>query len=213
VARPRELFRWAWTGAGLVLAAVSCGASHASDPGGSLADGDAGVPSGPCDAVVQQRAIEGFQHVDVCSPVVYLTKPPSSGNHYPIWAAYKSYTSAIPEGFWVHDLEHGAVVFSYNCPDGCPGDVSAAQSLIDALPGDPQCDPAAGDPPTRMVMTPDPNLDVTFAASAWGWTLRASCFDPAAFGAFVAAHYGNGREPICAQGDDVSTGLQPGCGQ
>lgn len=193
------------------MGSTACGPS-AQDPGGSLVDGAASAPVGPCHAVVQERAIEGFTHVDECSAVTYLSKPPSSGNHYPVWADYESYASAIPEGFWVHNLEHGAVVFSYNCPGGCPADISAAQSFIDGLAQDPDCDPTLGDPPARMVMTPDPNLDVKFAASAWGWTLRADCFDPAAFGAFVTAHYGNGREVICAQGEDLSTGVQPGCG-
>jgi len=105
------------------------------------------------------------------------------------------------------------VVFSYNCPSGCASDVAAAQSLIDGLPDDPACDPSQGNPRVRMVMTPDPNLQVKFAASSWGWTLRADCFDPDAFGAFVKAHYGQGREPVCGQGDDLSTGVAPGCGQ
>jgi len=65
----------------------------------------------------------------------------------------------------------------------------------------------------RMVMTPDPNLDVKFAASAWGWTLRADCFDPEAFGDFVGAHYAQGREAVCGQGEDLSGGVPAGCGQ
>jgi hypothetical protein len=119
----------------------------------------------------------------------------------------------IPEGFWVHNLEHGAIVFSYNCPSGCASDVAAAQAVIDGLQSDSACDPAAGDARVRMVMTPDPNLDVKFAASAWGWTLRADCFDPDTFGAFISAHYAQGREAVCGDGDDLSTGVPAGCGQ
>jgi len=182
------------------------------DPGGSLVDGLPSAPTGPCEAIVQQRAIEGYTHVPVCSHVTYRTKPPSSGDHYPIWVAYESYASAIPEGYWVHNLEHGAVVFSYNCPSGCTSDVAAAKALIDGLPNDPDCNPASGDARVRIAMTPDPNLDVRFAASSWGWTLRAKCFDSATFGAFVQAHYGHGRELVCSQGDPLSTGAQDGCG-
>jgi hypothetical protein len=193
----------------LLIWVVACGSSS----GGPGSDGPPSNPTGSCNAVVQQRAIEGYAHVPVCSKVTYGTKPPSSGNHYPIWSAFRSYESAIPEGFWVHDLEHGAVVFSYNCPTGCASDIAAAQSLIDGLPDDSLCDPSLGNPRVRMTMTPDPNLDVKFAASSWGWTLRADCFDPGAFGAFVKAHYGQGREMICGQGDDLSTGVPAGCGQ
>jgi len=196
---------------GALLSFAACGGGS-----GSTAAGDGGPPTpamGSCGAVVQEHPIEGYNHVPVCSAVTYATKPPSSGDHYPIWAAYKSYTAAVPEGFWVHNLEHGAIVLSFNCPAGCASDIASAQGLIAAQPADPLCDPSAGDPPARMVMTPDPKLDVKFAASAWGWTLRANCFDKVAFGDFVKAHYGQGREPICGQGEDLSTGIPASCGQ
>jgi hypothetical protein len=189
------------------------GAFLDADSDGGLFDGTSVEAAGLCGALVDRHPIEGFAHVLVCSRVTYLTKPPSSGDHYPIWAAYASYASAVPEGFWVHDLEHGAVVLSYNCPGGCAGDVAAAQSWIDGLPGDPVCNPSLGDARVRVVMTPDPNLDVSFAASTWGWTLRAHCFDAAAFAAFFQAHYGQGPEVNCAQGLDLSSGTQDGCGE
>ena len=135
--------------------------------------------------------------------------PPSSGTHYPVWAAYRSYANAVPRGFWVHDLEHGAVVFTYNC-QGCAAQIAAAQALIDARPADPLC--TAVGLRSRFVITPDPLLDVPFAASAWGWTLRADCFDPVAFAAFVKRHYGQGREATCENGADLSTGTPAGCG-
>jgi hypothetical protein len=205
-------------GALLVLVlATACGRTElledvdvvdAGEAGSTLPPGDGppSAPTGPCNAVTQQRAIEGFEHVPLCVDVTYLSNPPSSGNHYPIWAAYQAYDFPVPEGYWVHDLEHGAVVFTYDCPDGCDADIAAAEAFIDALPDDPLCDPDAGDPRVRMTMTPDPNVTTKFAASTWGWTLRADCFDPVAFGAFVQAHYGQGREVICGQGT-----TQPEC--
>jgi hypothetical protein len=65
-------------------------------------------------------------------------------------------------------------------------------------------------------MTPDPHLDVRFAASAWDWTLRANCFDTDAFLAFAQAHYAQGLEPLCNSGEDVigsATGDPAGCGE
>ncbi|MGD0524289.1 MAG: DUF3105 domain-containing protein [Polyangiaceae bacterium] len=194
----------------LLLAAIACGRTGllddddaVVDPDGATlnpGDGPPSAPMGPCNAVVQQRAIEGFTHVPICSPVTYISNPPSSGNHYPIWAAFQTYDFAAAEGYWVHDLEHGAIVFTYNCPAGCDADVAAAQAYIDAMPDDPLCEPDAGDPRVRMTMTPDSNVTTEFAASSWGWTLRADCFDPVTFGAFVQAHYGQGREMLCGQG-------------
>lgn len=160
------------------------------------------VDGSACGAVIQQHPIEGFTHVPVCSPVSYGTNPPSSGNHYPIWAAYREYSTPVPPGFWVHDLEHGAVVITYNCPSGCAADLAKARAFIAALPVDPLCSQSGG-PQRRIVMTPDPSLDVEFAASSWGWTLKASCFESAVFAQFVAAHYGHGREVTCADGYDL----------
>jgi hypothetical protein len=179
---------------------------------------EASAPVGKCAAVEQEQAIEGFTHIAVCSYAEYFTKPPSSGNHYPIWAAYKTYPTAIPEGFFVHNLEHGAIVLTYNCAaapsaSACAADVAAAQAMIDALPADPDCAAQGSPVRRRTLMTPDPNLDVPFAASAWGWTLRAKCFDATAFEPFALRHYNQGREDICSDGDDVSVGLAADCGQ
>jgi hypothetical protein len=54
-------------------------------------------------------------HVPIGSQVEYDSNPPSSGPHYPIWAAFRVYTSPVPRPYYVHDLEHGAVVLVYNC--------------------------------------------------------------------------------------------------
>jgi hypothetical protein len=131
-----------------------------------------------------------------CSPLTYGTNPPSSGNHYAIWADYRTYDRPILPGFWVHALEHGAMVITYNCPGGCPDEVAAAQSFVDGLPAD------CGAMARRVILAPDPLLDIRFAASAWGYTLRASCFDRDAFSSFYAAHYDHAPESICGGGTD-----------
>ena len=150
-------------------------------------------------------------HVPACTYVQYVSNPPSSGNHYGAPTQHKSYATPVPRGFWVHNLEHGGIVFSYNCPGGCAAELAAAQAVIDAAPVDPTC--AAAGTLRRVLMTPDPHLDVRFAASAWGFTLRATCFDPQAFGAFLAAHYRMGPEDVCWDGPDQSQGQPPLCGE
>jgi hypothetical protein len=165
--------------------------------------------------VTQQHAIEGFNHVDACSYVDYHTLPPSSGDHYPFWAAYMTYDQPVPEGYWVHNLEHGGIVLTYNCGDaGCAEDIAAAQQMMDAFPQDSECMQEQSGVVHRLLMTPDPRLDDRFAASAWGWTLRAHCFDKTAFLAFVNGHYGQGRELNCGQGEPIigTTADPPGCG-
>jgi hypothetical protein len=185
-------------------AAGGAGGSRPSDGGACAGGGDATIfdaapdapPTGTCDPVVAEHPSEGANHMPICSPLTFGTNPPSSGNHYPTWAAYQSYERAIARGFWVHSLEHGAVVITYNCPGGCPSEVAEAQAYIDSLPSD------CGSTPRRIILTPDPELDVRFAASAWGFTLRANCFDRDAFAAFQDAHYGRGPESICGGGVD-----------
>src|SRR4029434_4507222 len=74
-----------------------------------------------CHTVVETFKIlpteEHVPHVPLCSPVNYPTHPPTSGRHYRDWAQYKTYSIPVPHGFTVHNLEHGAIVISYNCPE------------------------------------------------------------------------------------------------
>ena len=167
------------------------------------------VPDAACSVTVEAHAIEGAQHMATCSPLTFGTNPPSSGNHYAIWAAYRTYTQPFLPGFWVHSLEHGAVVIGYHCDGGCPDEVARAQAFIDALPAD-----CGGAPARRVILLPNPDLDVRWAASAWGFTLRADCFDEPTFAAFVAAHYAHAPEDICSDGLDpltAGTGGAPLC--
>jgi hypothetical protein len=181
----------------------------AAHPGPSAPDGAPAAPTGTtCEALVQSQTNDGHGHTaNDCAPVTYRSMPPSSGTHYPDWTAYKTYSAPVPWGFLVHDLEHGAVVIVYNCPDGCPTEVAQAQAFIDGLPTDPNC----GGARMKIVLTPDPTLDVRWAAAAWTWTLRAACFDPSAFAAFVTQHYdGPDTEGACPGSLDRSaTGWCP----
>jgi hypothetical protein len=170
-------------------------AGTGGDPdAGDAADVD--IDAGACNVQIAQHPDEGASHVD-CTPVPkYKTKPPSSGNHYGNWADFKTYDKPVPWGHLVHSMEHGAVVIVYNCPGGCPDEVAAAQAMIDALPVDALC---TGADKRRVILAPDPTLDVRWAASAWTWTLRASCFDAAAFSDFAKAHYNHAGENFCTE--------------
>ena len=159
------------------------------------ADGG-GIDGAQCAAVTEQHPEEGFVHIPCTSATDYQTVPPSSGNHYGCWPEYRTFDVPVPWGNLVHALEHGAVVIVYNCgAAGCPDEVARAQTFIGALPPDPGCGTDR-----RVILAPDPTLDVRWAASSWTWTLRADCFDEATFGQFYADHLGNGRETICGGG-------------
>ena len=108
--------------------------------------------------------LEPGLHVASCTPIVWSSNPPTSGQHYPVWAAFKTYAAPVPRGFLVHALEHGAVVFTYNCPGGCAADIAALQAMLDARAADPLC---VAPLKNRFIISPDPLLDSRFAASAW----------------------------------------------
>jgi hypothetical protein len=182
----------------LSLASGLCSACSAQVK--SQGTGAADEPGGECNVV--PKTVSGLTqiHVPVCSALDYPDQPPAGGNHYEVWAAYQSYSFAVPRGFWVHDLEHGGIVYSYNCADGCPAEVAAVQALIDALPVEEEC---AAEEAHRVVLTPDPLLDVRWGVSAWGHTLRADCVDEDRFRQFYMNHFGRGPElGVCANGSD-----------
>jgi hypothetical protein len=158
------------------------------------------VAGSSCNAVERSYPIASATHVEVCSSVDYGTNPPSSGHHYPLFPQYGVYDNAIPRGFWVHSLEHGGVVFTYSCKD-CAMEVDAATSLIASIGPAPICCSAAGCASTvsnQIVMTPDAGIPTRWAASSWGFTLTADCFEPEIFQNFVVSQRDNGSpELIC----------------
>ncbi|HVY30329.1 MAG TPA: DUF3105 domain-containing protein [Polyangiaceae bacterium] len=178
---------------------------------GGAAGGDGNLGAGACKIVVAEQALAAGNHVTLCSDVTYATNPPSSGSHYPVWADFGVYDFALPRGFWVHNLEHGAVVVTYNCPGGCADEVAAATAWLAKLTVDAAC--PGGTP--RALLVPDPKLDVRWAASSWGYTLRSDCFDAEAFGAFYSTHAGMPPAPeipVCSAGTDFRDPKNDACG-
>lgn len=150
------------------------------------------------DLGVASHPDEGSTHVAACSVTAYQTVPPSSGSHYPVWPVAKAYSQPVLWGFLMHALEHGAIVVGYNCPTGCDDEVAAVQAWMSGL-----TDPSCGDELARVILAPDPTLDVRWAASAWTWTLRACAFDVATFQQFFTEHYDQGKELICRSGSEI----------
>jgi hypothetical protein len=163
--------------------------------------GDGGV--GECNASVVESPPTSALHLTQCSAIDYSTNPPSGGDHYAIWAAYQTYDFPLPAGYLVHALEHGAVVFWYNCPEGCADEVAEVEAFIDGLPEDPRC--VTSGVPRRTVLVPSPTLASRWAASAWGFALTADCFDSEAFRAFYDEHYGLAPEDLCGASTPITS--------
>lgn len=192
------------------------GAVPEAGEGGGLSE--AGSSDGrTCNVVVAQQPDEGKAHAPECDPVSHRSNPPSSGIHYGQVPAFGIYAQPLPRGYWIHSLEHGSVVITYNCPEGCAEEVAQAEAAIRSLPLDPMC-VRAGISSRRIIMTPDPLLDTRWAASSWGYTLRASCFDAEAVLAFYRDHVNHGLENLCnydfnPRTDAGTLNIRPGCGQ
>ena len=214
----------------ILTSGFSCGGSSSAPADAALADRgnidrtrlDAPLRlGGSCNAVEDTPPLQAGVHVPIGTDITsWDSNPPSSGEHYPIWAAYQAYSTPVPRGYYVHDLEHGGVVIVYNCAIGdagqevpidtsdggdagagpCPSVAAQLQAVIDAFPSDPKCDPSSGQPRVRFVLTPDPLLDVPVAAAAWGWTYKADCVDPATLSKFAKDHYDQGTEEVCENG-------------
>jgi hypothetical protein len=159
-------------------------------------------PDASCLVQIEQPPLLPALHVPIGTTVDWNSNPPSSGSHYPIWAAFQAYTTPVPRGYYVHDLEHGAIVLLYNCGSTpCPEVVSALQAVSDSLPDDPVCAQSGG-PGVRVrtVITPDPLIPARVAAAAWGWVYLADCADLPTLEQFAKAHYGQGPEDLCNPG-------------
>jgi hypothetical protein len=187
------------------LELASCGGNTSTPPDGSVADAGPRLdgpyfPEASCWVRIDSPPLQPGVHVPVGTDVTsWDSNPPSSGEHYPIWAAFQEFDAAVPRGFYVHDLEHGAVDFLYKCPDGgsCDAIVAGLRQARASLPDDPICDPSIR---VRTVITPDPLIDHPVAAATWGWTYNADCLDLPTLEAFAKEHYGQSPEIECANG-------------
>jgi uncharacterized protein DUF3105 len=177
--------RWAVV---LTISLAGCGGSGSTNtPEAPPAD------TGSCTMTESAVASEGWIHVAEGSTVNYQHNPPASGPHYPVWARYQAYTTAVARPYWVHNLEHGAIVLVYR-PDAAPALVSALTDTFRALPNDPQC----GHP--RALLTPDPLLARPVTAIAANFVLEGDCVSPDAIRRFALAHRNQAPENICDSG-------------
>ena len=199
----------------LLLLASACGADADAPPPQTGVAENCSTPVGAC--ALQTCAPDRLEarHVTACSQIVWPTNPPTSGQHYPIWAAFKDYGKPVPRGFWLHSAEHSAIVLAYNCAHAvgaCTDLVAKLTSFAAGYAADPLCDTTVGN---RIIVTPDPLLDVAFAAVAWGHSLKGSCFESAPVKAFADLHYGKNYENFCSDGvdpTDPASGFAADCG-
>lgn len=132
------------------------------------------------DCVEDSAPASAAHHVE--GDVEHEQSPPSSGDHAECWAAWGVHEEEVPAENWVHNLEHGGVVFLYACPEGCDDELAELTTLVQARPEG------------RALLTSYPEMEATFAAISWEHRLLLGCFDAAALEAFYDAHAGQAPE-------------------
>ncbi|MGQ0507171.1 MAG: DUF3105 domain-containing protein [Myxococcaceae bacterium] len=152
--------------------------------------------SSTCPPLEMSVENEGWKHVAAGSAITPANNPPASGNHYPVWAKYQAYDKIVPRGYWIHNVEHGAVIFLYKTGTD-PEKVTSLQTVFDKLPNDALC----GKP--RAVLTEDPELPTELALVAADHVLYASCVDETVMLKFVSDYQGKGPEAVCVDGTYV----------
>lgn len=141
---------------------------------------------------------EGWAHVAVGSEINYSNNPPASGPHYGNWARFEMFDLVVPRGRWVHNLEHGGIIFLYH-PDADPDEIEKLKAAYLAIPPDPDCDYR------RALLTPDPLLDTDrpFAVVAANRVLDGKCVDADAIAVWAAEHVAKAPENVCGHGTYV----------
>jgi len=123
-------------------------------------------------------------------PGQYNSDPPTSGLHYAEEASAGFYDDNIytfPAGYLVHNLEHGYVIFWYNCDPldetACTDLKTQIRSVMDELGG------------TKLIAYPWPSLDVPLVVTSWGRLQRFETFDSEQAKAFYRANLNKAPEP------------------
>ena len=165
---------------------AACQGDSPSGPGGGQVPaptpGDAGPIVTECGA--REESFENLGGGHVNGDLVYEDPPPVTGNHNPFWARWGVHTEPVPDECFVHNMEHGGVVFLYNCPEGCAAEVEELSKFVEGRP--------------FALLTSYETMPSKFAVVSWGHRLTSDCFDLEAFEDFFTAHKEQGPEHIAS---------------
>jgi hypothetical protein len=137
---------------------------------------------------------EGAIHIPVGQVANYRHNPPASGPH---WSAAGiapvepgEYLDVVRPEAWVHNLEHGYVVYLYDCDGDCPESLlNQFRNLLAALP------PSMFGS-TKAVVTRYPGLPHPIVAVAWNIQRDFDAFDANGLRAFYERHVDRGPEDM-----------------
>jgi hypothetical protein len=178
-ARTQQYYRWALLGA---LALIVVGVL-------------VWLGTRPATAMGDEVEVGDYSHVPAGSdPGPYATDPPAGGKHYP--STYKpgfyneSEAEALPqrhEGYLVHNLEHGYVIFWYNCQADSNIDCDKLKQSIRSV-----MDKAGTD---ELIAFPWPSIQEPLVMTSWGRIMRFNEIDEGKMADFIRANLNKSPEP------------------
>jgi hypothetical protein len=146
-------------------------------------------------AAGQSVPIQSAAHVpEGTDPGKYSTDPPTSGPHYAEHFEAGFFEEAdlaslpdYPVGYLVHNLEHGYVIFWYNCKalreGSCEGLKTEIRSVMDRHGG------------TKLIAFPWESIEVPVVMTSWGRIQRFEAFNLSAASRFVRRNRYRAPEP------------------
>lgn len=126
---------------------------------------------------------EGQEHVANVQIEDYKTIPPTSGPHYAQQTNWGIHKEPVPEGYQVHNLEHGGVIMHYK-PDAPADTVDKLKSIGESYKW------------SKIILHPYPALDRTIALTAWTRLDKFDTFDEERIRAFIDAYRNRGPENV-----------------
>jgi hypothetical protein len=139
----------------------------------------------------EKISIMSSSHITVDSdPGEYNSDPPTSGPHYPEEAQagfYETNNYQYPAAYLVHNLEHGYVIFWYNCADLSESACSELKSQIKAVMDEVNN--------VKVIAYPWDSIDVPVVMTSWGRMQKTEKFDTAQARAFYKTNLNRSPEP------------------
>ncbi|HEY3310533.1 MAG TPA: DUF3105 domain-containing protein [Anaerolineales bacterium] len=135
-----------------------------------------------------------INHVAVGTPLSYPSDPPAGGPHYgnTFERGFYDETSlpnqpGDPQGYLVHNLEHGYVIFWYNCAkldeNACKDLKTGIKTLMDSKNNN------------KLIAFPWKSIDSPLVMTSWGRLQRFDKFDERLARAFIDANLNKSPEP------------------
>jgi len=147
------------------------------------------VANRPANGLGTPMPDEGNTHVADGEAITYKNYPPSSGTHYSTPEGAGFYTSTVPEGNFVHSMEHGYVVLYYK-PDLPDATKQQLKNLMTTLP-------MSKYNKVKMVIIPySTGMTTPLALAAWDRLLPLSDYNFDVIKTFYQQYVDKGPEDV-----------------